>query len=142
MVPLYTLFLAALAALRRLLAKRAARLEQKYTIAARAAELAGRPVRPGNASSADALSAAKRQYELGRLVQHRDVLETKYLSWQAKADRVGALLYRLRNLKGRAVPYLFGITDVALALVVLHLLGLPHGLNPVDVRTWADGLVK
>ncbi len=144
MVPLYTLLLAALGAVKRLLAARAARTEKKYTAAALAAEKAARQVqaKPGNASALDALAAAKRQYELGRLVQRRDVLEAKYLGWQAKADRVGGLLARLRTAKGRLVPYACGVVDVALVLVALHLLGLPHGLTPASVKTWAVSLKR
>ena len=103
---------------------------------------AARPVKPGNASTPDALAAAKKQYELGRLVQARDVLEARYLGWQARAERVGSALTRLRSAKGLFVPYLCGVVDVALVLVGLHLLGLPHGLNPDEVRSWADVLVK
>jgi hypothetical protein len=142
MVPLYTLLLAALGALKWVVAGRAARTEKKYTAAALAAEQAARTVKPGNAGGHDPLTAAKRQYELGRLVQVRDALEARYHGWQARADRVDALLTRLRRAKGRLVPYLCGVADVALVLVALHLLGLPHGLSPDQVRTWAQSLVK
>ena len=142
MVPLYAVFLAALGVVRWALAGRAARTERKYTAAALAAEQAARPVKPGNASGVDALTAAKRQYELGRLVQARDVLEARYLGWEARSDRVGALVGRLRAAKGRLVPYLFGVVDVTLVLVALHLLGLPHGVKPDEVRSWAEALVK
>ena len=142
MVPLYAVFLAALGGLKWVLAGRAARTEKKYMAAALAAQQAARPVKPGNASGLDALAAAKKQYELGRLVQVRDVLETRYLGWQARAERVGSTLTRLRSAKGLFVPYLCGVVDVALVLVALHTLGLPHGLNPDQVRTWAEVLVK
>src|SRR5688572_14069354 len=142
MVPLYAVFLAALGGLKWVLAGRAARTEKKYTAAALAAQQAARPVKPGNASGLDALAAAKRQYELGRLVQVRDVLEARYLGWQARAERVGSTLTRLRSAKGLFVPYLCGVVDVALVLLALHTLGLPHGLNPDQVRTWAEVLLK
>ena len=142
MVPLYAVFLAALGGLKWVLAGRAARTEKKYTAAALAAQQAARPVKTGNAGGPDALTAAKRQYELGRLVQARDVLEARYLGWQARSERVGNTLTRLRSAKGLFVPYLCGVVDVALVLAALHLLGLPHGLNPDQVRAWAEVLVK
>jgi hypothetical protein len=142
MVPLYAVFLAALGGLKWVLAGRAARTEKKFMAAALTAQQAARPVKPGNAGAPDALVAAKKQYELGRLVQARDVLEARYLGWQARAERVGATLTRLRSAKGLFVPYLCGVVDVVLVLGALHLLGLPHGLNPDQVRAWAEVLVK
>src|SRR5688500_6469114 len=88
MVPLYTLFLAGLGGLKWVLAGRAARAERKYTAAALVAEQAARQaqVKPGNASG-DPLAQAKRYYELGRLVDDRDVLEGRYHASQDRADR-------------------------------------------------------
>ena len=144
MVPLYALVVTALAGLKGLLARRAGRLERKYTRAALAAEQAAKQAhtKPGNAGSAGALAHAKHQYELGRLVQHRDVLEAKYLAWQGRADRLAHRLARLRGWNGRLVPYLCGVIDVALVLTALHHLGLPHGLTETQVREWAQALAK
>jgi hypothetical protein len=142
MVPLYAVFLAALGGARWALAVRAARTEKKFTAAALAAQQAARPIKPGNAGGHDPLAAARRQYELGRLVQVRDALEARYLGWQGRADRAGELLTRLRSAKGLFVPYLCGVVDVALVLVALHLLGLPHGLGQDQVQAWAEALVK
>lgn len=142
MVPLYALVVSVLSALKRLLARRAARVERKYTAAALAAQSAAKGLhgKPGNASNADPLAAAKRQYELGRLVETRDRLEAKYVRAQARADGVAAFVSRLAGWKGRAVPYLAGVADVALVLTALHYLGLPHGLTPGTVKVWAEGL--
>jgi hypothetical protein len=142
MVPLYAVFLAALGGLKWVLAGRAARTEKKFMAAALAAQQAARPVKPGNASGHDALAAAKKQYELGRLVQARDVLEARYHGWQARAERAASTLTRLRSAKGLFIPYLCGVVDVALVLAALHALGLPHGLNPDQVRAWAEVLMK
>ena len=59
-----------------------------------------------------------------------------------QAESLMSILTRLRSAKGLFVPYLCGVVDVALVFVVLHLLGLPHGLDPDQVRTWAEVLVK
>ena len=142
MVPLYALIVAVLSALKRLLVRRAARVERKYTAVALAAQTTAKGLhgKPGNASNADPLAAAKRQYELGRLVEARDRLEAKYVRAQARADGVAALVGRLAAWKGRAVPYLAGVADVALLLTAAHYLGLPHGLTPGTVKAWAEGL--
>jgi hypothetical protein len=140
MIPLYTLFLSALGGLKWVLAGRAARTEKKYTAAALEAEQAARQaqVKPGNASQPDVFAAAKRQYELGRLVQLRDQLEVRYHGWQGRADRIGKLVARLRGVKGRLVPYLFGVVDVVLVMAALHYLGLPHDLDKDKVTAWAE----
>lgn len=140
MVPLYTVFLTALGGLKWVLAGRAARTEKKYTAAALEAEQAARQAltKPGNASQPDVFATAKRQYELGRLVEHRDQLEVRYHGWQGRVDRVGKLATRLRGVKGRLVPYLFGVLDVVIVMVALHYLGLPHDLDPEKVTAWAE----
>ena len=142
MVPLYTVVLTALGGLKWVLAGRAARTEKKYTAAALEAEQAARQaqVKPGNAAQADVFAAAKRQYELGRLVELRDQLEARYHGQEARAERVGKLVARLRGVKGRLVPYLFGVVDVALVMVALHYLGLPHDLDPEKLTVWAETL--
>lgn len=144
MIPLYALVLAGLAGLRAVLAGRAARVERKFVKAAKVADLAAiqAAVRPGNGKSADPLTVARRQYELGKFVQTRDHYGERYVVWQGQADRLGNVLYRLTRAKGRAMPYLLGATDIALVLVALHLLGLPHGLTPDTVRAWAESLAK
>ncbi len=142
MVPLYAMFVVLLGGLKAALARRATRVGRKYTASARAAEQAARAVRtkPGNASAADPLTAAKQQYELGRLVQVRDGLELKYLAALTRSNRADAALAKARGWKGRAVPYLLGVADVTLALVALHHLGLPQGLTPVTGGAWAPTL--
>ncbi len=142
MVPLYAVFLTALGGLKWVLAGRAARTEKKYTTAALEAEQAARQtqVKPGNAAHADVFATAKRQYELGRLVERRDLLETKYHGQQGRAERAAKLVARLRGVQGRLVPYLFGVVDVVLVMVALHYLGLPHDLDPDKVTAWAETL--
>lgn len=139
MIPLYTLGLAGLSGLKWALTRRANRTERKYVAAAHQAEAVARKmqVKPGNAA-ADPFAAAKAQYELGRLVQIRDALELKYLTWQRRSDGAGRLLGKLRGAKGRLVPYLLGVVDVGLVLTALHHLGFPHGLSVESVRQWAE----
>ncbi|OWK43788.1 hypothetical protein [Fimbriiglobus ruber] len=143
MVPLYTLFLTSLGGLKWLLAGRAARAERAYTDGALRVEEVSRlfQVKPGNAAAGDTLTVAKRQYELGRLVLLRDALEVAYHGWQARADRAAKLQARLAGWKGRLVPYLFGVADVAIALTALHYLGLPHGLNASALTEWVRGFM-
>ena len=135
MVPLYALLLTGLAGLRRLLAGRAAGLERKYVRAARGAEDAARVLhaKGGNNKPADPLAVARRQYELGRLVQVRDALSDRYMLAQGRADRVGSHLFQLKRAKGRAVPYLLGLADAALvAAAAGHAPGL---------QAWVEKLV-
>jgi hypothetical protein len=136
MYPFYFLAVTGLTALRKLLARRAARLERKYTAAALEAETLAKQMqtRPGNASHADVLTTARRQYEIGRLVQNRDRLETRYAVWQNRADRAAKLENRLANWKGRTVPYLLGVADVILVLFALGRAGVPIGLTPEKVE--------
>ncbi len=144
MVPLYTLMLSALAGVKWALVGRASRTEKKYTRAALDAEQLARQMqsKPGASSNADTFTQAKRQYELGRVVENRDRLEAKFLSWQTKVETVTKWLARLRGWNGRLVPYLLGVVDVILILVLLDRLGFPHGLNLDAIRVWAENLVK
>lgn len=139
MIPLYTLLLTALSSVRWALSRKAARTERKYVKAAHEAEAVARQyhTKPGNASAADPYTTAKRQYELGRLVEVRDKWEAKYLTWQARTEKAGRTLTKLRGIKGRFVPYLLGVVDVGLVLSALHYLGLPHGLTTQTIQEWA-----
>jgi phosphate/sulfate permease len=138
MVPLYALFIAMLNGLKRMLAKRAVRLERKFARAALAAQQAVKTVqtKPGNGSTADPLMAAKRQYELGKLAEDRDQLESKYVRWQSAADRLERFVTRLQNWKGRGVPYAFGVIDTALVLGLLYSVGIIQGFDPTLVQKY------
>ena len=142
MVPLYALVMIGLAACKTVLARQAARTERRYARAAGSAEALARAaqVRPGNGAAADPFVTAKRQYELGRVVDARDRLEATFLGRQARADRVGAALDRLRRVQGRAVPYLLGVADVALVLGALYALGVSSDKTAEAVRAWAGAV--
>ena len=138
MIPLYALLRAVLSGVKWLFAAKAVRLERRYTKAALAAEALARQLqtKPGN-GALDPFATAKSHYEFGRVVENRDRLEEKFLTWQGRAERVGRVTKKLAGWKGRAVPYLCGIVDLGLALTALHYLGFPHGLTLDGVKAWA-----
>ena len=142
MIPLYGLLRAVLALVKSLFAAKASRLEKKYTKAALAAEAVARQLqtKPGN-GQLDPFATAKSHYEFGRLVDHRDRLEEKFLAWQGRAEGVGRAAKSLADWKGRAVPYLCGVIDLGVVLATLHLLGVPHNLTLDGVKAWAMNLV-
>jgi hypothetical protein len=125
MLLLYTFTLFVLCILTWLVERRARRLEKRYFQTAKAAEtLAREPVyRCGNTNRPDLYATAKRQYLLALAVQKRDRLEGKYAGWQGLAQTSRQLVARLRNWKGRKLPYTLGVLDVACALYALDYLG-------------------
>jgi hypothetical protein len=125
MILLYTLVVLLLGAARLALVRRVARLERKYSGAALAAEeLLREPLRKGgNSAKPDACREAKRQYQLGLLVQKRDRLESKYGAWQELAEKFGRLGAAVQGWKGKTLPYAVGALDVALLLFVIDYVG-------------------
>ncbi len=126
MILLYLLILIFLGLLQFLFQRRANKFEQKYArLVLESQKLADEPIpRQGNTNKSDPYLTAKRQYELGRVVQRRDRLEARHFAWQVGADRLSKLVKRMREWKGKATPYTLGIADVMLTLVGFHLLGL------------------
>ncbi len=126
MMFLYLLLLLLLLFARVFVGARAKRLEKKYARAANMArELLTQPIyKQGNSSKPDPTVHAKQQFLLGQVVEKRDRIEARYLTWQARSEALGKLLVRFRNWKGRIVPYLGGIVDVAVVVVVLSMLGM------------------
>jgi hypothetical protein len=126
MMILYLCLLLILVLARVYVVRRVARLEKKYARAAQAArELLQQPVyKGGNNNRTDACAHAKQQYLLGEVTARRDQAESRYLTWQARSDKLARLISRIRSWKGRMVPYLAGIVDVALVLVLLSVLGV------------------
>ena len=132
MIFLYTLVLLLLGSAYFLCKRRVASLEKKYTRVAKEADaLVRQPsYREGNSGRlSDPYAAAKRQYQLGLLAQKRDRLEARYASWQDFTDRFGKFLGRVRNWKGRELPYSFGVLDVAGALALIDYLGAGQYVN-------------
>jgi hypothetical protein len=129
MVFLYTVLLAFLGLIKVMVARRAASLEKRYTRVAgevgKRAHEAG--LRPGNGSgSRDDLAAlsAKRQYELGLLASKRDRLEAKHFYWQSWADKLTRTVDRVRNWKGKKLPYTLGAMDIWLAMSLVDYFGI------------------
>ena len=139
MVPLYALLLTGLAGLRKLLAGRAAGLERKYALAAGRADEANRLLhtKGGTGKAPDPLATARRQFELGRLVQVRDALSDKYMAAQGRADAVAHRLRKLTAARGRAVPYLLGLADAAAVAAVAG----KYGVTVAGVRAVVEKLV-
>ena len=132
MIFLYTLLLLLLGSVYLLSKRRTASLEKKYARVAKEADaLVRQPsYREGNSGRlSDPYAAAKRQYQLGQLAQKRDRLEARYASWQDFTDRFGKFLGRLRNWKGRKLPYTFGVLDIAGALALVDYLGAGQYIN-------------
>lgn len=131
MIFFYTFLLLSLGAVKLLIDRRAARLERKYERTAKDADrLLREPVfRMGNASKPDLCQSAKRYYQLGGVVQRRDRLEAKYAAWQARADRLGAWVTRLRAWKGVKLPYTFGALDVSCLLYAIDYFGASQYVN-------------
>ena len=113
---------------------RARSLERRYARAAREADVLARELsfRGGNSARPDTFLTAKRQYELGRLVQIRDRLEEKHDKWEARAGKCRGLKNRLQSCKGRFLPYVLGAIDVVGAFLVLSVLGI---VNADQLRT-------
>jgi hypothetical protein len=126
MILVYSLVLFLVGGALFLIRRRAARLERRYYRAAAETErLINQPMfRPGNGGRADPYQMARRQYQLGQLVEKRDRLEAKFDYWQRLAKRWGHTLAVLRAWKGRKVPYLMGVLDVAGAMYLIDELTL------------------
>ena len=134
MILIYTLMLIFLGILGWLINRRVAALEKKYTRTANDAEklvLKQTMLRQGNSGNVkiDAAENAKRQFLLGQLVQKRDRLEDKHASWLAFADKFNGFVNRLREWKGRKLPYTMGVLDVSGALYLIDYFGVGQYIN-------------
>jgi hypothetical protein len=132
MLILYTFVLLLLGVAKFLTSRRVTALERKYGRVAKQADKLLRETgfREGNSGRVDPYQAAKRQYLLGVLAQKRDRLEHKYDAWQARAEKVGAALDKVRGWKGRKLPYTFGVLDVVGALTLIDYLGAGQYTSP------------
>jgi hypothetical protein len=131
MIVLYTLVLFVLGVAKKVIDWRVRAFERRYSRAALAVvKLLREPVyRDGNGNRGDIGQSAKRQYQLGRLVQQRDYLEGKHDRWQLRAEKLGATLGALRAWKGRKLPYTLGALDVAGLLYLIDTLGAGEYAN-------------
>lgn len=126
MILMYLLVLMLLATGHWVAGRRARSLERRYVRVASEADVLAKELtqRPGNSNKPDLYTTAKRQYELGRLVETRDRLEAKYASWEARRERYRQRTQGLRGWKGQFVPYLFGIADLVMVVGTLLFTGV------------------
>ena len=131
MIFVYTALLLLVGVVYFLTQRRVAALEKKYSGVAKEADALLRQGnhRDGNSNRQDPYQSAKRQYKLAMLADKRDRLESSYLSWHQRAERLGKLRQRLGAWKGRKLPYTFGAIDVACAMSLIDYLGAGHYLN-------------
>ena len=114
-----------------LMRRRVARLERRFCKAAGDADayLKQTTTRGGN-NRHDPFVTARQQFELARLAMQRDRIEARYSRWQRVSERFGRLTAWLRGYRGKVLPYLFGVADVALiAFALTH-----FGLTADDVK--------
>jgi len=144
MIFLYTFLLLVLAAVKFLFQRRAAYLAWRYSRATLGVEkLLHDPLfREGNSNRVNQARAAQRQYLLGQLVQKKERLESKNYFWQNMSDKLARALDKLRNWKGKKLPYTLGALDVWLLFYLLDQFGVADYVSPRNlfqlVSTWLD----
>jgi hypothetical protein len=133
MIVFYSLVVMLFGIAARITSWRAGRMERRFVrFATRADELAKElSRRGGNTSHPDPLASARRQYELGRIVQIRDRYAEKYDAWEGRAVTCRKLKLRMLAAKGRVVPYLFGVADVVGVVALLSAGGI---VDPSHLR--------
>jgi hypothetical protein len=143
MIFLYSLVLTVLGVAKALAVWRAGRFERRYASAALAAEklLRTPEFRAGNGRT-DAAASAKRQFQLGQLVQKRDALEARHAAWQARADALAAWTAAVRHWRGRKLPYTAGVLDVWMLLCLLDYVGAGHYPSAREVVHWVTSVVR
>jgi hypothetical protein len=131
MIFLYTALLLLVGVAHFLIKRRVAALEKKYSTVVKDADnlLRQSNHRDGNSNRQDPYQSAKRQYQLAMLAQKRDRMETRFIAWHGRAERLGKFRQRLRAWKGRKLPYTFGVLDVFTTLGLIDYLGAGHYLN-------------
>jgi len=141
MILIYTAIVLILAIASWLIQRRVARLERKFSQAAKQThQVALEPAfKPG--TRLDACQIAKRQYQLGHLVQKRDRVEGKVHAWQAFADRFKGLTTRVKGWKGKKLPYTFGVVDVSCLLYAIDSVGMSRHVNLAQAWRWLMSLV-
>jgi len=144
MIFLYTFLLLVLAAVKFLFQRRAAYLAWRYSRATLGVEklLPDPHFREGNSNRVNQARAAQRQYLLGQLVQKKERLESKNYFWQNMSDKLARALDKLRNWKGKKLPYTLGALDVWLLFYLLDQFGVADYVSPRNlfqlVSTWLD----
>ncbi|MFO0810042.1 MAG: hypothetical protein U0746_15580 [Gemmataceae bacterium] len=142
MIFLYTFVLSVLGTLKTLFAWRARGYEKRYAKTALTVEKLTRSLEKGGTNRIDAAATAKRQYQLGALVQVRDALEAKHDVWAARAERLKRWANGVRTWRGRKLPYTAGVIDVWMALALLDHAGVGEYVSARTVVRQAVEWVK
>ncbi len=142
MILFYTLVLFLLVAVKCVTARRAASLERKFSrIALTAEKLIREPVyRAGNGGLMDPYQVAKRQFQLGLLIQKRDRLEGKCMTWQKLAESMERMVASVRGYSGRKLPYTFGALDVSMLLALIDTFGVGEVVSVRNLLQLVTGL--
>jgi hypothetical protein len=120
MIVLYYLARLLLSVLHLLVRYRTARLEKRYVrLAAEADTLLKASQTRGGTNKPDPCNHAKQQYALAQVALKRDRVENRFTSWQKFSERFGTVRRGLASYRGRLLPYVFGLVDVATVAVVL-----------------------
>jgi hypothetical protein len=136
MILIYTGLVLILAVAGFLIQRRVSNLERKFGRVARAVQQVALEPAYKVGTRLDPCQIAKRQYQLGQLVQKRDRVEQKYHAWQAFADRFGAATARVKAWKGKKLPYTFGVVDVSCLLYTIDTLGFGRHINLTHAWHW------
>jgi hypothetical protein len=136
MILIYTAILLILAIMGWLVQRRVTRLEGKFgRVAKQANQIALEPAFT-HGTRLDPCRIAKRQYQLGVLVQKRDRIEGKVHAWQAFADRFKGVTARVKGWKGKKLPYTFGVVDVSCLLYAIDSAGVARHVNLGQAWRW------
>ncbi|HMF19386.1 MAG TPA: hypothetical protein VKE98_19420 [Gemmataceae bacterium] len=144
MIFLHTFLLLVLAAVKFFFQRRAAYLAWRYSRATLGVEklLHDPLLREGNSNRVNQARAAQRQYLLGQLVQKKERLESKNYFWQNMSDKLARAVDKLRNWKGKKLPYTLGALDVWLLFYLLDQFGVADYVSPRNLfqllSTWLD----
>jgi hypothetical protein len=133
MILLYALIVLALGAGILIAGLRGRLLERRFVRAAQTADQLAKELtfRGGNCNLPDPLKAAKRQFELGRVVQVRDRLEEKYDVWEGRTEALRRRKRSLLSYQGRLLPYALGVIDF---LAVFAVLALTKVIDPSHLQ--------
>jgi hypothetical protein len=142
MIFLYSLLLILLGAIKFLVDRRAAFLSWRYARASSAVDgMLREPIfKEGNSNKANPCKIAQRQFLLGLMVQKKERLEAKHFTWSSWSDRLGRFIDRLRNWKGKKLPYTLGALDVWLLLYLIDHLGVSEHVSARKVIDAAAAL--
>jgi hypothetical protein len=144
MMLLYTLLVFLLGAAKLLIQRKASALARKYSQVAQQTDKMLRETvyKEGNSARLDPYQTAKKHYLLGCMVEKKERLEAKHFSWQARAERFGKFVARVRGWRGKVLPYVVGATDVLVSLGLIEVYHLQDVVGLTQVTQWLTGLIS